>query len=126
MPVKSRVIPRISVTGLATLMLLTACARPISDPARLEAIRQEALSLAQRQPAAGQATIDIPRKHWPPAIAALGPQNVRVDDRRVHILIQQGFDGGYGYEIPRDGHSLAMPAQCYSQPGKSIFWHSPC
>lgn len=113
---------------LASLLaLLCACARPVADPAKLDAIRNEALSLAKSHPApVHRGWAAIPKNQWPPAIASLAPKIVTVDDTGVDILIQQGFDGGYGYEIPRDGHSLAMPAKCYSEPAKGLFWHGPC
>jgi len=124
--VTSRVIACLFLASAPALTLLNACARPIVDVAKLEAIRKEARSLARSHPLADQGAVDIPKSQWPPAIASLDPKNVTVDHQRVDILIQQGFDGCYGYEIPRDGVSLAMQAQCYSQPGKGIFWHNPC
>lgn len=111
----------------SVLVLLCACARPVTDPAKLVAIRNEALSLAKSHPApVNQGWAAIPKNQWPPTIASLAPKIVTVDDTGVDILIQHGFDGGYGYEIPRDGRSLAMPAKCYSEPAKGLFWHDPC
>ncbi|MFC3440884.1 hypothetical protein ACFOKF_06675 [Sphingobium rhizovicinum] len=115
------------LASLSALTLLSACARPVADPAKLEAIRNEAQSLAKGHPVpTGQTGADIPKNQWPPTITSLAPTSVMVNDKATYIQIRQGFDGGWGYEIPRDGHSLTMPIPCYSEPIKGLFWHGPC
>ncbi len=44
----------------------------------------------------------------------------------VEIVTKSGFDGGYGYEVPRTKADLSMPAACYSEPSPGVFWHNPC
>lgn len=111
--------------ALAALVLLAACARPISDPSTLNAIKAEADILDTRSiPSQGWA--EVPKNEWPVAIASLGPERVAVYQWGVSILIRPGFDGGWGYDIPRKSEQPPMPLECYSEPSPGVFWHSPC
>ena len=70
--------------------------------------------------------MSIPRAQWPPAIASLKPAFVTVQEWGVDIDVKPYFDGGWGYQIPRNKRDLPKPAGCYSEPGPDVFWHGPC
>jgi hypothetical protein len=107
--------------------LLISCTRPISDPVKLRAIKAEAQSLMAVHPVkAPAASSEIPKSQWPPAIASLQPQFVTVHQWGVDILIKPDFDGGWGYDIPRNKLDLPMPEKCYSEQSQGVFWHGPC
>lgn len=110
-----------------TLATAAGCNRPISDADELKAIRTEAVALMQAhppQPAWGYAT--IAKQDWPPAIARLRPEAVTVHTWGVDISTKAYFDGGWGYEVPRNKADLPMPTSCYSEPSNGVFWHGPC
>ncbi|QGP78145.1 hypothetical protein [Sphingobium sp. CAP-1] len=110
-----------------TLVLIAACSSPISDPRKLGAIRVEATSLMADHPIKTQRDeIDIPKEQWPKAIASLHPQSVVIRQSGVSILMKPYFDGGWGYDVPRDASTLPMPTKCYSEVSHGIFWHDPC
>lgn len=69
---------------------------------------------------------EIPRAEWPPTIASLDPKYVAVAKGSVDIVTRPFFDGGWGYNVPRSRDDLLMPAECYSEPSKGVFWHGPC
>jgi len=115
------------IAALATLSMLVGCARPVSDPEELKAIRTEAQSLLTNYPVKNpQGWVDVPKDRWPPTITALNPEGVKVDNWGVDILVKPDFDGGYGYLIPREKHRLPMLPKCYSERSEGVFWHNPC
>lgn len=69
---------------------------------------------------------EIPEEQWPTTIARLKPERVTVHASGVDILVKAGFDGGYGYEVPRIKTGLSMPVACYSELSSGVFWHGPC
>ena len=73
-----------------------------------------------------QGWAEVSKRQWPPVIANLRPQFVSVHEWGVAIMIEPGFDGGWGYEIPRNKEDLPKPASCYAEPGRGVFWHGPC
>ena len=112
---------------LAALSFLGGCNRPVSDPKQLKGIYSEARTLMRtHRPEHPSGRKDVPKGEWPPTIASLNPENVTVDASGVGIATKGGFDGGYGYEVPRTKAGLSMPAACYSEPSPGVFWHGPC
>ena len=112
---------------LVTMLLLGGCERPSSDRAKLDAIKAEAFSLMTLYPVeTTQSRREIPKDEWPSSIASLRPESVTVHWWGVDITTRPYFDGGWGYEIPRHGQELPMPAECYSEPSQGVFWHGPC
>lgn len=117
----------IALVTLAALSMLCGCNRPISDPVKLKTIKSEAQFLMTTHPARPlEGWIEIPKGQWPPAIASLDPEIVTIRQWGVEITVKSYFDGGWGYEIPRNKRDLPMPAQCYSEPSEGVFWHGPC
>jgi hypothetical protein len=109
------------------LALVAGCASPTHDESVLRAVKAESQLLVASHPIKPpKGWADVPRSEWPPAIAGLQPYSVIVRGSGVDILIKPDFDGGWGYEIPRDKRDLRMPAECYSEPGQGVFWHDPC
>lgn len=116
-----------TVATFAAISILGGCNRSISDPEQLKAIRVEAQALMKTLPPEQPNTSkNIPRDQWPAAIARLNPENVTVHAWGVGIMMKAYFDGGYGYDVPRDKTGLPMPAACYSEPIQGVFWHGPC
>ena len=116
-----------TLTTFATLVALAGCERPTHNQYRLEAIRAEAMLLMATHPIdPAKGWLDLPKSELPPAIAGLKPAFVILDRRRVAIVTKPFFDGGWGYEVPRSKSDLGMPIDCYSEPGKGVFWHGPC
>jgi len=117
----------ITFATLAALSMLGGCNRPVSDPEKLEAIRAEAQALMNthlpKQPSNWE---NVPEKQWPSVIASLRPEDVTAYTWGVDITTKAGFDGGWGYQVPRGKSELPMPAGCYSEPIQGVFWHSPC
>ena len=117
----------ILLATFATIAFLSGCNRPISDTAKLEAIRAEAQVLMNtRPPEQPKSWRKVPKEQWPATIAGLDPEDVMVHTWGVEIMTKAYFDGGYGYEVPRSKADLPMAASCYSEPGKGVFWHGPC
>lgn len=117
----------VKFAALVGVSILGGCDRPVSDPQQLKAIHAEAQKLMRTHTAqhAGSGR-DVPREQWPTVISSLHPENVTVHTSGVGIPVKAGFDGGYGYEVPRNKAGLSMPAACYSEPSPGVFWHSPC
>lgn len=117
----------ITLATLAATSILSGCNRPVSDAEQLRAIRAEAQTLmkahAPEQPSKWK---DVPKGQWPTAISSLHPQAVTVHTWGVDITTKAYFDGGYGYEVSRNKADLPMPAACYSEPSRGVFWHGPC
>lgn len=118
---------RYPIAALAASLLLVSCARPVSDPEELKAIGTEAQALLQNYPVKyPQGWVDVPKGKWPPTIAALDPEWVKIDQWGVDVLVKPDFDGGYGYLIPKDRRRLPMLPKCYSERSRGVFWHNPC
>ena len=95
--------------------------------AKLEHVRTEAFALMGTHPVAPQSSWrNIPKAEWPPTIASLNPSGVTVYAGGVDIMTRPSFDGGWGYNVPRNRRDLLMPANCYSEPSAGVFWHGPC
>lgn len=117
----------IMLAMLAAMLVLGGCNRPISDPGKLQAIRAEAQALVDTYPPEQpNRWRNVPAEQWPSVIASLQPQRVEVYTWGVDITIKAGFDGGWGYAVPRRKSDLPMPTACYSEPGPGVFWHGPC
>ena len=126
-PMDRRRNPFVALSLLAVLAVFSGCTRPTYDLPKLRAIKAEAALLAASHPIKlPQDGVIIPKDQWPPAIASLKPEFVIVEPWGVDITIKPYFDGGWGYEIPRNKRYLPMPATCYSEPGPGVFWHGPC
>lgn len=69
---------------------------------------------------------ELPQAELPPAIASLQPRFVLVGRNGVDIVTRPFMDGGWGYNVPRTKADLPMPADCYSEPVRGVFWHGPC
>jgi hypothetical protein len=109
------------------LALLSGCTSPTSDPVKLRAIENEARSLMAHHPITPPGDrAEVPMSRLPSAIAGLRPQSVTVYHWGVDIMVKPYFDGGWGYEVPRNKQGLPMPANCYSEPYPGVFWHGPC
>ncbi len=116
-----------TLLAYGALVLLSHLPWPVSDPARLAAIGNEAQALTARYPAKPpEHYSSIPKNLWPTAIARLRPDRVIVHEWGVDILIKPFFDGGWGYHVGRSKRDLPMPEGCYSEVGAGIFWHGPC
>jgi hypothetical protein len=117
----------ITIAILAALSMLGGCNRPVSDPEKLKAIRAEAQALMNAHlPKQRSNWEKVPKEQWPRTIASLHPEDVTVHTWGVGITINDGFDGGWGYQVPRRKSDLPMPAACYSEPSQGVFWHGPC
>ena len=112
---------------LLAMLALAACYRPITNTEQLRAIRTEAMALAKtyppRLPLRYRA---IAKKDWPEAIAGLRPEAVTAYAWGIDIAVKPSFDGGWGYQVPREIADLPMPTACYSEAGDGVFWHGPC
>jgi len=97
---------------------------PTHDEVKLGAISKESRTLVALSSTQGWR--NIPKDRWPPTIASLNPQWVRVENRGVEVLIEGFFDGGWGYDIVLDGGKPPMPMECYQSLGRGIYWHGPC
>jgi hypothetical protein len=119
---------RIIRSAFLAMVMLSSCDWPVSDPANPRAIRAEAAILMNAySPIQPSNLVTVPKAHWPDEIARLQPKEVSVHPWGVDIIVQRGFDGGWGYHVPRrDKSDLPMPAMCYSEPSKGVFWHGPC
>jgi hypothetical protein len=107
--------------------LLSGCPEPTYESSKLEAIKAESQRLAATHPInASRGWVEVPKGEWPPVIASLRPELVTLRRNSVHISIKPFLDRGWGYEIARDKQHLGMPAECYSELGKGVFWHGPC
>jgi hypothetical protein len=114
-------------TLAAALAILGGCNRPLSDPKLLKAIHFEAETLMRSyRPEHMNERKNVSKGEWPAVIAGLRPENVMVHSSGVEIVTKSGFDGGYGYEVPRTKAGLSMPAACYSELSPGVFWHDPC
>lgn len=117
----------ITLAALPAMLLLSGCNRPISDPAKLKAIRAEAQALMNtHRPEQPGIPNNVPKEYWPSAIASQRPEVVTVYPWGVDITVKAGFDGGWGYAVPRRKSDLPMPAACFSEPSEGVFWHGPC
>ncbi len=116
-----------TLLAYGVLLLLSHLPWPVSDPAKLAAIRGEARALMARYPARPpEYHASIPKSQWPAAIAGLHPDRVIVHQWGVDILIKPFFDGGWGYHVGASKRALPMLEGCYSEVGHEIFWHGPC
>ena len=97
---------------------------PTHNEAKLKALSDEARTLVARGPA--DETLRIPEKLWPPTIARLHPEWVRVFPWGVDVEMVSFFDGGWGYDIVTESKQLPMPIECYENLGRGIYWHGPC
>lgn len=113
--------------ALAATWVLVGCHRPVSNPETLTAVRAEAQALmtthTPEQPGNWRT---VPKPQWPSVVASLRPEDVTVYPWGVDVTIKSGFDGGWGYQVPRRKSDLPMPAACYLQPSEGVFWHAPC
>lgn len=109
--------------ALAALALLTGCERPTHDPAALRAIRAEAKTLMETQPA--DADTSLPESRWPRVIASLEPDMVQVYPWGVEITVTAYFDGGWGYFVPLDDRVPPEPAGRFSKLEPGIYWYHP-
>jgi hypothetical protein len=117
----------VALAASLVIALLGGCALPASDPVELQAIRDEAQSLMALPSASlADAVGQIPISKWPPTIAKLKPESVTMYRWGVAVILKPGFDGGWGYDIPRSKRDLPMPESCYSEPYQGLFWHRPC
>ncbi|HEX7782295.1 MAG TPA: hypothetical protein VF509_05780 [Sphingobium sp.] len=108
-------------------LLSSSCSSAISDPVKLRAVKSEARSLMAHYPTTPpDKWTNVSMSNWPPAIASLKPHSVTVFPWGLDILVRPYLDGGWGYQILRDGRSLPMPANCYSELYQGVFWHGPC
>jgi hypothetical protein len=96
---------------------------PTHNDAKLMAIYAEAHTLMALGPTGSQG---LPKNRWPPTIASLNPQWVRVADWGVDVEIEYFFDGGWGYDIVPIGRKPPMPIECYQNLGRGIYWHDSC
>ncbi|NYT41288.1 hypothetical protein HZY97_11005 [Sphingomonas sp. R-74633] len=110
------------LVNLAALWLLAGCSPGHTrDPATLQAIRAEAQALMANPQV--DASSRVPESRWPPAIAALRPEWVRIDEDGVEIPVRIYFDDSWGYFIPRDPRKPLKPRSGYSALGEGIYWY---
>jgi hypothetical protein len=107
--------------GLAVAALPSGCTRPTHDRATLAAIRTESLTLMQAHPT--NMNNLLPKEDWPRVIASLQPTFVDVGQEGVDIIMKPGFDGGYGYFVPKIGQELPGPPKGYSKLDNGIYWY---
>ena len=115
-----------SFAALAAISLIGGCNRPVSDPAKLNAIRAEAQVLMRKHPVASGSVYRVPQRDWPPVLRGLHPEMITVYGWGVDIRTKAYFDGGWGYDVPRNKRDLPMSERCYSEPSRGVFWHGPC
>jgi hypothetical protein len=106
---------------LSGVALLSGCAFPTHDRAKLAAMRHEA-DMLMKAHKTGQMKV-IPESEWPPAIAIMRPETVWVDQAGVEILMKAYFDGGWGYYIPQGHRQLS--ANQFKNLGAGVYWHGP-
>lgn len=126
---KAFIIRRIalSLATLAAVALFGACHRPISDPARLQALEAAATALRRTHPVdVLRHYREVPRRDWPAAVVALHPERVVIHEWGVDILVTAYLDGGWGYHIAAQRSDLPMAPGCYAQVSMGVFWHGPC
>jgi hypothetical protein len=112
---------------MIAVLATNGCNRPISDPDELRAIRVEAMRLMETHPPqSSPGYTSVAKQDWPAAISLLHPEAVTVHPWGVDITTKPHFDGGWGYEVPQKKADLPMPASCYSEPSRGVFWHGPC
>ncbi|MBX3563442.1 MAG: hypothetical protein KF730_02580 [Sphingomonas sp.] len=119
----------ILVVVVAPLALLSSCPRPAWNQSSLKAIKAESDMLMTTYPVHPvDRSTEVPQDKWPPAIARLEPYSVTVFDWGVEISTRPGFDGGWGYGVPRSGKKtdLSMLPECWSEVSPGLFWHGPC
>lgn len=113
----------IGIALIAAVAIYVAFPHPTHDQAKLRAIAVESrlllITYADRPGA-------IAKGHWPPAVAALHPVNVVVQNGTLNITTKPYLDGGWGYGFARDKRDLGMLAACWSSLGQDMYWHGPC
>lgn len=114
---------KISWLALATVALLTACARPIYDQSTLKVIQTEAQTLIKNTPM--RASTTVPKSKWPQVIASLDPESVTVLTDGVDILIRRDFDGGWGYFVPINKQEIPEPKGRFAAVGQGVYWYHP-
>lgn len=107
---------------MAAIALLTACASPTNDPSVLKEIEAEA-KILMMSPTDTHGV--VPRDRWPRAIASLKPENVTVFQQGLEILVKPGFDGGWGYFVPKDERIRTEPEGRYTDVGHGVYWYRP-
>ena len=116
-----------ALLALLMLWLSSGCDRPELNRSKLPRLRAEAYALMRTHPVPPTSSWrKVPKAEWPPTIASFNPEWVTVTHGSVDILTRPFFDGGWGYNVPRSQDDLPMPADCYSEPSKGVFWHGPC
>lgn len=113
--------PVVALAVVAALALVNGCARPIRDPAKLEAIKAEAQLLLKAYPT----DTELPEARWPRAVASLEPEFVSINSDGIHITMEPYFDGGWGYFVPRRERSLPEPAGRFEDVGQGVYWWHP-
>lgn len=113
--------PVVTFAIVAALALLSGCARPTRDPAKLEAIKAESRLLLKAFPT----DAEVPKARWPRAIASLEPEFVSINSDGVYITTEPYFDGGWGYFVPRRARSLPEPAGMFEEVGHGVYWWHP-
>lgn len=116
----------ISCVALAIMSLVGGCNRPVPDPAKLKAIRTESQALMTQHPVSAGGVYRVPQDDWPPVLRSLHPEMITVYHWGVDVRTKAYFDGGWGYNVPRNKRDLPMLASCYSEPSPGVFWHGPC
>jgi hypothetical protein len=112
----------VAVVSAFSLALLAGCHLPTRDRSTLEAIKTEArLLMTQSIETDGR----IPNDKWPHIIASLKPTFVSVDSEGVDIMTVPGFDGGWGYFVPRNPRTTPKPEGRYDEVISGIYWYHP-
>ena len=126
---------------LAAITLVTMWIRrsPTHDQALLKAINAESQMLLAKKfttttiysqeanyDFGDGGSIGVAKSQWPPAIARLSPQYVRVDRRQgVDILIEGFFDGGWGYWVQPGVRKPPEPEGRFEYLGEDVYWYHP-
>lgn len=112
---------------LAAIGVYSAFPHPTYDHTTLEAVAVESQYLIANYRANGaKHYTNLSKANWPPAIAGLEPQDVRVTSKTVDITTKSYFDGGWGYGFAPDRRDLGMRPECWDELAQDIYWHGPC
>lgn len=112
---------------LVAIGVYSAFPHPTYDDTTLKAVATESRKLIAIYRASGaEHYTNLSKAKWPPTVASLKPQYVKVTSKTVDITTKPYFDGGWGYGFALDRRDLGMLPECWDELGHNVYWHGPC